>query len=85
MPGRGFSLCHCFLQFQGHAWELSRALLGVTDVLPLLSALPCNPACINGAPQLCPYSSAPDGDKKDSWFKNYRPPFLPHQQQEGED
>lgn len=49
----------------------------MTDVLPLLSVLPCNPGFINVAPASCPYSSGPDGDKKELWFKNYHPPFLP--------
>lgn len=49
----------------------------MTDAFLLLSILPCNTGFINVSTAFFPYSSGPDGDKKDFCFKNYLPPFLP--------
>ena len=57
--------------------SLEEAFLLMTDAFLLLSVLPCNTGFINVSTEFFPYSSGPDGDKKDFCFKNYLPPFLP--------
>lgn len=49
----------------------------MTDAFLVLSVLRCNTGFINVSTEFFPYSSGPDGDKKDFCFKNYLPPFLP--------
>lgn len=57
--------------------SFTEAFLLVTDAFLLLSILPCNTGFINVSTEFFPYSSEPDGDKKDFCFKNYLPLFLP--------